>query len=272
VAPIASDTAFLDVIIPASIVGYRQIGGIATSTNQPYSSVTADGSAVFVSSGGDLTLVNATITKSGSTTSLVASQQLGTNAALLVDGGAKATLIGGSVWADSTGASGLFVTGGGSSIAMYRGAVVTTGASSYGVAASFGGRIELEKTTIRASAGTLISATGSSVVTFVSDADSLAGNLIADASSTIGATLQNGARLSGALQGIALQLDSTSTWNVTATSALTSLSDVGAISGTFITNIIGNGFTVYYSANLPANAALGGRTYDLTGGGVLVPR
>ncbi len=68
---------------------------------------------------------------------------------------------------------------------------------------------------------------------------------------------------------MSLSLDSSSTWNVTADSYLTTLSDTSGISGTAITNINGNGHTVYYDA--AANPALGGQTYTLNGGGVLKP-
>jgi hypothetical protein len=150
--------------------------------------------------------------------------------------------------------------------------VSTTGALSYGVVATLGATVRLDHTTIHAASGTLVSATGSSNVLFLADADTLVGRVIADASSTISAALQNGAKLTGAVQGIALSIDSTSTWSVTATSVLTTLNDVGGISGSSITNIVGNGFTVYYSASLVANAALGGKTYSLVGGGSLVPQ
>jgi len=61
-------------------------------------------------------------------------------------------------------------------------------------------------------------------------------------------------------------------WNVTGTSYLTTLSDASGISGSTITNIHGNGHTVYYDATLAANSALGGKTYTLVGGGTLAPK
>jgi hypothetical protein len=44
-----------------------------------------------------------------------------------------------------------------------------------------------------------------------------------------------------------------------------------SIGGTTITNIAGNGHTVYYDAADSANSALGGQTYALSGGGTLQP-
>lgn len=69
--------------------------------------------------------------------------------------------------------------------------------------------------------------------------------------------------------GAALTLDSTSWWTVTADSTLTTLTGA-VISGSTITNITGNGHTVYYDKS--TNTALGGKTYTLAGGGQLVPR
>jgi len=69
----------------------------------------------------------------------------------------------------------------------------------------------------------------------------------------------------------ALTIDSTSLWNVTANSTVTSLIDKSGISGTSITNIVGNGYTVTYNATLSANSYFGGLTYSLANGGSLIP-
>ena len=69
----------------------------------------------------------------------------------------------------------------------------------------------------------------------------------------------------------ALTIDSTSVWNVTANSTVTSLIDKSGISGTSITNIVGNGYTVTYNATLSANSYCGGLTYSLANGGSLIP-
>ncbi|MDR3745813.1 MAG: hypothetical protein P4K80_06750 [Acidobacteriaceae bacterium] len=56
---------------------------------------------------------------------------------------------------------------------------------------------------------------------------------------------------------------------MTGTSYLTTLSDVAGISGTTVSNIVGNGYTVYYESS--NNSSLGGLTYTLSGGGYLKP-
>ncbi len=58
---------------------------------------------------------------------------------------------------------------------------------------------------------------------------------------------------------------------MTADSTLTGLSDTTGISGTSVSNIVGNGHTVTYDSGLAANKALDGKTYTLKGGGTLKP-
>jgi hypothetical protein len=88
-------------------------------------------------------------------------------------------------------------------------------------------------------------------------------------------TLQNGSTLTGAIntanttKAINLTLDSSSSWNVTADSYLSCLTDTSGINGNSVSNIIGNGHTVYYDAK--ACSALGGLSYSLSGGGSLMP-
>lgn len=78
--------------------------------------------------------------------------------------------------------------------------------------------------------------------------------------------------LNGAITSAALTLDATSTWSVTGNSTLTSLTDPSGISGSTITNIIGNGYTVSYDRDLTQNSNLRGRTYTLTNRGTLTPQ
>jgi hypothetical protein len=112
-------------------------------------------------------------------------------------------------------------------------------------------------------------------VVFTGDGRTLLGNITADKISTVAVTLQNSSALTGAIntvhtaKTVSLTLDASSTWTVTADSYLTCLSDASGISGTSISNITGNGHTVYYDAT--ACPALGGLTYSLQGGGTLMP-
>lgn len=107
------------------------------------------------------------------------------------------------------------------------------------------------------------------------DGQTLTGNLIADPISSITVTLKNGSVLTGAFnadhsaKAANLTLDASSSWNVTADSHLTCLADSGGISGDTVTNITGNGRTVFYDK--AACADLGGKTYSLVNGGYLTP-
>jgi hypothetical protein len=267
-AVIASDTVRLTVNVPVNIVAYRLVGGAASSTNQGYTSTTADESAVYVASGGDLTLVNATVTKSGKASAPLS----GANAAIRAESAGHVLLTSGAVSTDSSGATALYATGQGSSIEMYRGTISTTGASAYGILAALGANVRVERTPIRTVSDTIARATGASTVSLLFNADTVSGALVADASSTITTTLQGASKLTGAAQGAALSIDATSVWVVTANSVLSTVTLPGGITGTSIPNIIGNGFTVTYLASLPGNAALAGKTYTLSGGGQLVPR
>ena len=107
------------------------------------------------------------------------------------------------------------------------------------------------------------------------DGQELAGYLIADHISSISLNLENASTFSGAIdpQSTAktarVSLDATSIWNVTRDSYVSKFSDPDGISGSDITNITGNGFTVYYNQN--ANMELKGKIYNLNGGGYLKP-
>jgi hypothetical protein len=147
--------------------------------------------------------------------------------------------------------------------------------------------ITLSGVNVTAASGTLVkSAAGSwgtsgsngGTAIISADGQTLAGNMAADSASSITATLQNSSTLTGAINtdnkgnAVNLTLDSSSTWNVTADSYLTRLSDNSGISGGTITNIHGNGHTVYYDSGLTSNNAFGGKTYTLNGGGYLAPK
>ncbi|ALP35538.1 hypothetical protein ASL14_04490 [Paenibacillus sp. IHB B 3084] len=96
----------------------------------------------------------------------------------------------------------------------------------------------------------------------------LPGSITADKLSSITANLKNKTTLRGAInsentaQSVALNLDKTSKWAVTADSYLTSLTD----SDTKLSNIVDNGHTIYYDAGASANSWLNGETITLSGG------
>jgi hypothetical protein len=197
------------------------------------------------------------------------SSKVGLNAAVLANTGGKITITGDSVTSSGSGANGHFATGSGSSITMSNGTIKATGANAHGVDVTYGGTITLTNvnvTTSRASSSALATDFGGGTVKVTG------GTIIAEATSTITATLQNQTTLTGIAQRVAMTIDSTSVWNVTGNSVLTSLTDPSGISGLSITNITGNGYDVYYVASLAASQSLGGLTYSLVNGGKLIPK
>jgi hypothetical protein len=397
---------------------YSLASGSASQTGQTYSAVNTDESAVYVSNTGNLTLTDATVTTSGSTSSTDNSSFVGLNAAVLTTSGGTLSMTNSQVTSSGAGANGVFSTGsgstvtlandkitasgdgghavmatqggtmnisdvdmstsgasasaiatdrGGGSITVTGGTVKTSGMNSAGIYST--GKITVTNTTftstgaeaavieggnsitlnnasltssktgkwgvmiyqsmsgdaqgtkgtfsmaggslaytatdgplfyvtnstavillkgvnLTAASRTLVKATtgnwgnsGSNggTVLLTADGQTLTGKLVADAISSLTLTLQNGSRLTGAVnadhtaKAANLTLDASSSWNVTADSYLSTFSDASGISGTTITNITGNGHTVYYDASLAANSSLGGKTYSLNGGGMLKP-
>ena len=110
-------------------------------------------------------------------------------------------------------------------------------------------------------------------VAFNANGQVLDGNITCDNVSSVTVTLQSGTTLTGAINAentagmMALALDSSSTWNVTGTSYLTTLTDDDST----LSNIDDNGYTVYYDSSNSANSWLESKTYDLNGGGKLTP-
>ena len=146
------------------------------------------------------------------------------------------------------------------------------------------GVINLTGVAVTANSGDLINASASrwgnegtngGTVILTADDQNLAGNITADTISSVELTLKNGSTLKSAInptnsaRAVKVTLDATSSWNVSANSYITILSNPDGISGTTVTNIKGNGFTVFYnSASCPE---LNGETYSLTEGGNLTP-
>ncbi len=226
-------------------------------------SITTTGAAshgVDVTYGGAVTLNNVNV-----------STALGSAcAALSTDyGGGTVTVTGGTMTTAGSGAPGIYSTG----VISVTGATITATGEGGGVIDG-ANSIALTNTSLTAitpSTGNLMTATVASVVTLTLDGEKLVGNLFTDSGSSIAATIQNSTSLTGAINNAALTIDSTSTWSVTANSVLTALTDATGVSGTSITNIQGNGFTVTYDATLAGNSYLGGKTYTLAGGGILTP-
>lgn len=142
--------------------------------------------------------------------------------------------------------------------------------------------ISLKDAAITATSGILLKAgadewgtkgSNGSNVTLKADDENLAGNIIIDNISTAALTLQNGTSLKGTInidntaKSITVTIDKTSSWNVTGTSYITSLTDADST----LANINSNGNTVYYDSSNSANSWLKSKTINLTDGGKLIP-
>lgn len=239
----------------------------------------ADSPAVY--STGMITVTDATLTATGAEAAVME----GANSIVLINDTLSSSvankwgvMIYQSSSGDAEGSEGTFIMSGGS--LAYTSA---TGPLFYVTNST--GLITLKGVNVAAASSELIRAEGNDrwgtsganggTVVLTADGQTLTGNFSADKLSSISATLQNGSSLTGAInkdkaaRAANLSLDAASTWTVTADSYLSCLSDAAGISGSTLSNINGNGYTVYY--NPSACAALNSQTYTLNGSGALKP-
>jgi hypothetical protein len=108
-------------------------------------------------------------------------------------------------------------------------------------------------------------------VTFTADKTTFSGSITCDNISSISLTFKDTTNYTGLIDSASLSLDATSKWTLTGTSYIRVLSDASGISGTSITNIVGNGYNIYYNKNLSGNSSLGGKNFSLVNGGYLLP-
>lgn len=255
--------------------------GAALATDRGSGTITATGGTMNTSgtdspgiySTGNITVSGATIAATGSEAAVIEGSNSITLTSTKLSGSKKwGVMIYQSMSGDAQGSTGTYTMTGGSLSA-------STGPLFYVTNAT--GIITLTGVTTTATSGTLLSAAAGNWGTsgsnggkanLTADGQTLVGDLTSDNISTITLTMKNSSTLKGAINKAAVTLDATSSWTVTANSYLTTFSDTSGISGTTITNITGNGFTVYYDSTLSGNSALGGKTYTLNGGGTLTPQ
>lgn len=118
-----------------------------------------------------------------------------------------------------------------------------------------------------------VGANGGSV-TLVANNQVLEGDIVSDRISSVVIQLRGNSHLTGAVnpsdtsRSLALSLDATSTLTLTKNSYIPQISGV-VLSDNHAINITGNNFNLYYDPAL--SSSLGGKTYQLTGGGSLLP-
>ncbi|HJP96033.1 MAG TPA: hypothetical protein VJ843_01535 [Candidatus Saccharimonadales bacterium] len=251
-APIATDRG-------GGTVSVR--GGSATSAG-------VDSPGIY--STGTITVASATIKATSAEAAVVeGSNKIELTDSALYGNKKSGVMILQSTSGDATGSTGTFTMSGGKLSAADGPLFYVTNAT---------GVISLKNVDLTTTSGILLKAAadqwGTSgknggTVTLSADSQTLNGNVVTDNISSAALILKNNSSLKGSVNKAALTLDASSSWNVTADSTITTLSGA-TVSGTSISNITGNGHTVYYSKAL--NASLNGQTYDLTGGGKLMPQ
>lgn len=131
-----------------SATGKYTVSKEETSNNQTYTSETSDENAILVTNGGNFTLTNPTITKTGDSSNVENSEFYGINAAILVQANSQATIKGGTITTNSKGSNAVFATGTDSKIYISDTKINTTSDSSRGLDATYGGYIEGSNLTI----------------------------------------------------------------------------------------------------------------------------
>jgi hypothetical protein len=131
--------------VPYTLSGaYTLSGRSDKSSAKIYSSDAKDVSAIYVKSGGDLTLTDPVVTTTGDTSSDDNSSAFGLNAAVLAGKGGKIKITGGSVTTSGAGANGLFAAGSSASISASKTKITTTGDGAHGVMASANGTLKID--------------------------------------------------------------------------------------------------------------------------------
>ena len=156
---------------------YTLSGKTEKSEKKTYTSDKKDVSAIYVKDGGDLTLIDPTISTTGDSSNTENSSFYGLNAAVLVTKGSKATISGGTITSTGSGANGVFAAGKGAEISLTNVKIKASGGGGHGVMATQGGKLTLKDVdivTMRERAGAIatdrgsgsIKATGGNVVTY----------------------------------------------------------------------------------------------------------
>ena len=236
---------------------------------------TSGGNAPGIYSTGTITASGATFVATGAEAAVIeGSNSIAVSNSALTGSTNRGVMIYQSFSGDAKGSTGSFSETGGSLTALSGPLFYVTNAT---------GKITLSGVKLSATSGVLLNAaagkqgtSGSNGGNAVLNASkqTLTGSVVVDKISTAVLNLTNGSTLTGAIDSantakkVTLNLDATSTWTVTGTSYVTVLSGA-KVSGSTITNINGNGHTVYYDAS--SNSTLGGKTCTLAGGGTLKP-
>ena len=120
-------------------------------SNKTLSATSSDESAIVVNDDGSLNATGLTISKSGDSSNTENSEFYGLNAAVLVQKGSEATIKDTTIKTSATGANAIFSTGENTTLNISNTKITTTGDSSRGLDATYGGTINANKVTITTS-------------------------------------------------------------------------------------------------------------------------
>lgn len=132
------------------------------------------------------------------------------------------------------------ITAAGSALGFLSGSGQSANFSGFSITSASGDLVRVDSTTgstltlknssaTAASTGNLLQAVNGSSFTLSADNSALSGNVVTDATSTVGMRLLNGSSLTGSIDPVALTVDATSRWAMTASSSLSSLALAGRI-------------------------------------------
>ena len=141
--------------------GAVEVTGSDTQDGKTYASTTADESALLISTSDDVTITNATVTKTGDSDGGDNCNFYGLNAAVLVKDGSATTITGANITSDADGANGVFSYGGnggkngaegdGTTVIISDSTITTTGDGSGGIMTTGGGVTKASNLTVETS-------------------------------------------------------------------------------------------------------------------------
>ena len=134
-----------------TIEGVVDVSDSQELSNKTLSATSSDESAIVVNDGGSLNATGLTISKSGDSSNTENSEFYGLNAAVLVQKGSEATIKDTTIKTSATGANAIFSTGENATLNVSNTKITTTGDSSRGLDATYGGTINANKVTITTS-------------------------------------------------------------------------------------------------------------------------
>ena len=192
--------------------GATTVDGVAADATDGlvYDSTADDQSALCVINGGSIAATDATITKTGETSSGDESSFYGLNAAVLVGAGSSLTLDGGMVTTEGSGTNGVFATGDNSTVVLSDLTIDANGDGAHAVMATLGGEMTLtdvDMNTTGAHSGAVATDRGSGTITVTGGTITTSGQdspgiystgVIAVTGATISATGSESAVIEGA--------------------------------------------------------------------------